>query len=245
MFLKTKEVKEILSLVPGVSADVVDVKSLSVNAFKTFVNSTKSSKYKDSFNGISAAIAGDYSLELVKKVSEPTELSVSNQERLVQLYFDQISFKTVHFDFRASHFSGGEKLFWKPSKFFYTFDETFLLGIRDLYKAYYTQNESAFEEALIKVGIIKETSSKLLKSEVVEVFLSHFAGASAAPLVFSFEKFQDSFAAIFELFKKHSIKIPNDFAYLGAYLASMYSTLDVYKTPINVSKLFKKSLIAK
>jgi len=97
----------------------------------------------------------------------------------------------------------------------------------------------------LELGILGSSDSPEKKNEIKELFMTHFSAAKDSPMSFSVEGFKDSFQNIFNGFKKHKIYISTDFAYLGAYLASLYSCLEEIGYELDVSQAFLASQIAK
>lgn len=238
-----KEYKELMKLLPQLSKDVVNLPSLLKAGAGSLARAARSKNREDDLKNLE--VLQDDSLLIVDKLSTESALVPSCINRFMQLYFDQLSLQRVHFDFRSARFSSeGEKLIWSPSKLSHAFSEKFSEGVQQLYNAFYADNLIEFKQALMKLDIVQSQQSSEVQDELTQLFFEHFGDAQKGPVLLTLAKFQDSFQKIFEGFKKHNIQVSNDFAFLGAYLASLYSHMDELNQEVDVRQAFVNSKLS-
>lgn len=238
-----REYKELMKLLPQLSTEVVNLPSLLKAGTQSLSRATRSRNREQELKELQPLL--DSNLKIQNSISDKSKLTESTTVRFMQLYFDQLSMARVHFDFRSPQFnSEGSTLIWAPSKISHAFEPYFLDGVKQLYNAFYGDNKGEFQSALSKLEIIKPDQSSRTQDELTKIFFEHFGDAQTGPVRLTLTKFQSSFQEIFSGFKKHGIKVSNDFAFLGAYLASMYSHMDEVNQEIDVRQAFVKSRIS-
>lgn len=238
-----KEYKELLKLLPQLSMDVVNLPSLLKAGAGSLSRATRSKHRESDLENLS--VLQDESLLVQDKLKTHRAIEPVNVNRFMQLYFDQLSLDRIHFDFRSSRFSSENALLvWSPSKFSHEFSPSFLKGVRRLYNAFYGNDLHEFQQSLTQLEIVHPRQSPETQDELTQLFFEHFGDAQSGPIRLTLNKFQDSFQKIFEGFKKHNIQVSNDFAFLGAYLASLYSHMDELNQEVDVRQAFVNSRIS-
>ena len=183
-------------------------------------------------------------IELVNESLMPTDAFFTKEdgENILKVYFSQLFERNlpIHIDLRKNSFSRKETLHWSPSKINYTFSQNFLDGVCALYTGFYFNDTDKFEDGLTQLGMINVSMSEVQKNNIKELFLNHFGEGKTAAVKFSLKKLQASFNEIFSYFLKEDIPLNPEFAILGIYLVTLYSTLENIPEALNVSEVFSE-----
>lgn len=163
-------------------------------------------------------------------------------QQLLVLYFAQFHCSQGFFlDLGLDVFrwdSSTQTLLWNPSSLWNTLDDSFRLGVWELYVGYYHDDKARFERSLRQLEMLSAEAKGEERDEVIETLYEHFGTGKQREVSFSREGFKASFAALFELFERQSIRLPSDFAFLGIYLYSLYNTLDTLGGSYDVRDAF-------
>jgi hypothetical protein len=155
----------------------------------------------------------------------------ANAARLVTLYFAQIfSDSPTLLDLRRTSFREREAaLTWDPAPWVCSWDPTFLLHLRQLYRGFYAGDDATFRRSLTALRI-----------DVAEdLFRKHF-GAEQAGLDFKVKDFVETFHQVFVRCRDRKIELHADFLPLGVYLATLYEHLDGLSVRIDVRAAFER-----
>ena len=180
---------------------------------------------------------------LPQQESKALPLTQDTGYSLLSLYFAQLySPHGVFLDLRLQHFSTVyEKTFWIPSSLFTQFSDRFRTGLLEIYRGFYLEDDSQFEQGLIQTGLLKPDWPNEKKTELITLFKSHFGESLHGEMQFDLEKFKSSFFKIGEFLLKNKMKISIDFLYLGIYLISLHLSLNEIKFSLPVQKIFKET----
>ena len=168
-----------------------------------------------------------------------TEDRVEAGESVLRLYFTQLrNSKGLCLDLRPRHFEyRNNTLVFSPNNVWLAFSEDFRVGLLNLYKGFYFDNDELFETALKSIGLTKNLSPKE-DEELKELFRKHFGPGDQEEVVFSLEHFKESFYELFKVFMDHEVALDKDFMFLGVYLVGLYMNLESLNVPLNVREIF-------
>ena len=163
-----------------------------------------------------------------------------NGEKILKIYFSQFfeNNLAIHLDLRSNSFNSDEAFHWTPSKLHYKFSPVFINGVRTLYNGFYHDAPKQFEEGLIFLGMIKDSTEEDQKIKIKDLFYKHFGEGKSAPVKFSLLNLQNSFNAIFSFFIKEDVPLNPEFAVLGINLVTLYLTLQEIPFELDVKKCF-------
>lgn len=150
---------------------------------------------------------------------------------LLRLYFGQLFYGITTFvDLRAVHFTSFEnQVLWKPNRLIVEWDQSFLDSIRALYRAFYSDDDPGFEEALAQLNL----------QGVSELFREHFGGDDQRAVLFSSEKFLATFREILSYCKEEGVELHRQFGVLGVYLGTLYEHLEATGQTYDVRSAFE------
>ena len=147
---------------------------------------------------------------------------------LLRLYFAQWLVEDGLFiDMRSSRFGldAGGGLNFAPNGLWIQLRPEFREGMLALYRSFYSDDESAFEDALRQMGMLQEGLSASAESELKELLHAHF-GIDQRAQTFSIDAFKASFDELFAFFIAHRYTLHSDFVFVGFYLITLYLTLE-------------------
>ena len=148
---------------------------------------------------------------------------------VLKLYFAQIfSDEKSILDLRSSSFISAHE--WSPKPVFYEWDEEFRLGLRNLYRGFYFN-----DDILLRKGL---TSLNLAHAE--EILRVHFGEGEQNAVRFSLGHFKKSIHAVFVSCKKYRTSLHPDFFALGVYLLCLYENLEALNCSLDVQKAFRE-----
>ena len=152
-------------------------------------------------------------------------------EKVLEIYFSQIFFSDVCIlDLRKSAFQSPSS--WRPNSIYYRWSPEFLNGIKNMYRGFYEDDNTAFRLGLKALD--------LLHAE--EIFRNQFGAGRQEAVVFKLSEFKKSFHSIFLSCKTNRTKLHPDFFALGVYLICLYENLENLDTPFNVRESFFKGI---
>jgi predicted unusual protein kinase regulating ubiquinone biosynthesis (AarF/ABC1/UbiB family) len=148
-------------------------------------------------------------------------------DRLLALYFTQwLNPGGVFIDLRASRFHVGNNSLWfTPNGLWLQVQPRFREGLVDLYRAFYSDDEAALEDALGRMGMLGPELDVEDVERLKRLLRSHFGLESGAQR-FSIDRFKESFDALFDFFVDHGMTLHSDFVVLGFNLITLYMTLE-------------------
>lgn len=171
-------------------------------------------------------------LDLEAELQDDDEPLAPNLEvRILRLYFTQIlRSDTVLLDLRRSAFAAapGGGLLWKPKPLYATFDPSFALAIRAMYRGFYESRWALFDDALEALGLFQAR----------DLFLDHFGGSQAA-MRFDLAAFRKTFHEVFVRCKAHGSRLHPDFLAFGAGLFGLYEHLERGERAFDVRAAFR------
>jgi len=181
---------------------------------------------------------------------EQTECAATNPEtsgqNILRLYFWQIFTQQTHFlDLRPSRFQAqtDDEILWKPNGLLFTYSIDFLVAIRKLYKAFFSEdenNEEAIVSAAKELGLILPSFSRVQTNDLLELLKCHFGEGRTGKVLFSLEKFEESFNDLFLFLKENKVRLSSDFLFLGVYLLTLYINLDKVDIKLSPSDAIKE-----
>ncbi len=179
-----------------------------------------------------ALARADLGIVLTSTTQGPTLAPSPTAARVVELYFHQIfSDAPSLIDLRAQAFGSRDAaLTWSPARWLVEWDPAFIGPLRDVYRAFYADDDAAFTDAIARLGM----------AGAEDVFRTHFAGAGR--MKFSLDHFARSFDAVFRCCRDERIELHPDFLPLGLFLASMYEHLEALDVEVDVGACFHRAV---
>lgn len=153
-------------------------------------------------------------------------------ERILTLYFHQLfSDGVTLLDLRGSAFRREPAaLAWSPAPWLASWDPTFLVALRSMYRGFYAEDDRAFRNGLTALGI----------ASCEELFRKAFGGDSDQQL-FRTKDFVQTFHQVFVRCREQNIELHPDFLPLGIYLATLYDALDATSVAYPVRACFARA----
>jgi hypothetical protein len=180
--------------------------------------------------------------EHLKTVQKPF-LPAEAGERILEFYFKQLENpEGLFLDLRLDRwfFKDGVGYFF-PNRIWVKLDDHFRRSLLSLYKGYYEENTSLFEEGLAGVGLIREDFSVTERMEIQKIFLDHFGPGDQTEIVFSTSHFLTSFERIFRFILDKNLSISGQFLHLGICLSTLYLALEELANPLNVRRAYMQA----
>jgi predicted unusual protein kinase regulating ubiquinone biosynthesis (AarF/ABC1/UbiB family) len=148
-------------------------------------------------------------------------------DRLLRLYFTQwLNPDGVFIDLRSGRFHVEDDcLRFTPNGLWLQVRPTFREGLVALYRAFYSEDEAALEDALQCMGMLSEELDADEAEQLKTLLRAHF-GLETGAQRFSIDRFKTSFDALFDFFVDHGISLHPDFVVLGFNLITLYLTLE-------------------
>lgn len=164
-------------------------------------------------------------------------------DRVLHLYFRQwLVDEGLFLDLRPARFRlSPPDLHFRPNGLWIRLRPEFRLGMVDLYRSFYSDDDAAFRAALLRMGMLKPGLSRDVEAELLELLRSHF-GIDQRAQRFSIDAFKLSFDRIFDFFIAHDYKLHSDFVFAGFYLISLYITLELLGQPHDVRRICGEAL---
>ena len=148
-------------------------------------------------------------------------------DRLLSLYFTQwLNPAGVFIDLRSTHFHfRDDRLWFTPNGLWFQVQPDFREGLVGLYRAFYSDDDKALDEALSRMGMLGPELSTEDAEHLKSLLRAHFGMESGAQR-FSLDGFKVSFDALFDFFVDHGMTLHSDFVVLGFNLITLYMTLE-------------------
>lgn len=165
-------------------------------------------------------------------------------DRLLHLYFRQWRLPRGQFiDFRPGRFTYGDgELCFTPNGLWLKVSDEFRTGLLALYRAFYADDEAALEDALRRMGMLREGLDAEAQAALKALLRAHF-GIDQGAQRFSIDAFKTSFDELFEFFLDHGYTLQPDFVVLGFNLITLYLTLEQLGQAHNVRGLCLAALV--
>jgi hypothetical protein len=154
----------------------------------------------------------------------------SRAQAALMLFFSQILFRDIWIlDFRSSSFQGSENAWsWNPKSYYFKMSPEFVQGTRNLYRGFYRNDDTLFEEALASLHL----------SAARESLRKHFGIGDQSGVRFQLKTFQSTFVDVFESCARNKIKLHPDFFILGFMLLGLYENLEQSGELLDVRSIF-------
>ena len=149
-------------------------------------------------------------------------------DRLLGLYFAQwLNPHGVFIDLRASRFHAeSDRLWFTPNGLWLQVRPRFREGLVDLYRAFYSDDEAALDDALLRMGMLGPELGPDDTEHLKRLLRAHF-GLDSGKQQFAIDRFKASFDALFDFFVDHGMTLHSDFVVLGFNLITLYTTLEL------------------
>ncbi len=183
-------------------------------------------------------------IKLVEQRSETKEPSPNDNkaigEAILFLYFRQLQMEEGLFlDLKKKQFqNNGNHILWNPEGPIHKFKDGFRQGLWQLYSGYYGGDQKLMKEGLVRVGLLRDSSSEEMEKEVSELLFSHWGSGDQREVSFQLAHFRESFHNLFLYLRKHKITLSSDFMFLGINLITMYRSLEPLKESFDVRGIF-------
>lgn len=238
-----KFIKEVLTHIPTLALKSMDWKGALKELGPLVTKVGSKTLDQDCFESLQELDVKD--LILKQKSRENNYESLSEAERIkagetvLRLYFAQLKNpEGLCLDLRPRHFKfAGNSLVFSPNNIWFSFREEFRVGLMNLYRGFYFDDDELFEQALKTIGLTKNLSSKE-DEELKELFRKHFGPGDQEEVVFDLDHFKESFYELFKFFMDHEVALEKDFMFLGIYLVGLYMNLENLNVPLNVREVF-------
>lgn len=164
-------------------------------------------------------------------------------DRVLDLYFRQwLVDDGLFIDLRPARFRlAPPDLYFRPNGLWIRLRPEFRLGMVDLYRSFYSDDEEAFRAALRRMGMLKRGLSHAAEAELVELLRTHF-GIDQRAQRFAIDDFRASFDRVFDFFIAHDYKIHRDFVFAGFCLITLYITLELLDQEHDVRHICSEAL---
>ena len=167
-----------------------------------------------------------YDAEPLQDIQDPDRLQALGDD-ILHLYFGQwLVDDGLFLDLRPARFGARDnELLYEPNGLWIQLRSEFREGMVALYRSFYSDDDSAFDDALRQMGMLKPELSKSAESELKELLHAHF-GVDQSAQVFRIDDFKESFDELFAIFIANDYKLHSDFVFVGFYLITLYLTLE-------------------
>lgn len=183
----------------------------------------------------------DSSLDLQ---SLPARRRKAAGDAILRLYFAQWrNPRGLFLDLRPARFSADEEaLYFQPSGLWTQLEDDFRLGMIDLYRGFYSDDADLLDEALWRMGFLREDLSTAEADELRGLLQAHF-GADQKAQRFAIDDFRASFDDLFNFFIEHDYRLRADFVMVGFYLITLYLVLEQLGQPHDVRRICQGELL--
>jgi hypothetical protein len=156
-------------------------------------------------------------------------------DRILELYFAQWrSPRGLFLDLRPGRFGTVEGATgFAPNGLWIQLRPEFREGMLALYRSFYSSEESAFEQALLQMGMLRQDLPAPARAELKQLLHAHF-GLEQRAQRFAIDRFKASFDELFAFFIAHDYKLHSDFVFVGFYLITLYLSLEHLDQPHDV-----------
>lgn len=183
---------------------------------------------------------------------DASTLSQEHGSFILKLYFTQFQSEYGLFlDLRPSHFRCSvdsspqqARILWNPNGFWTRLNPEFRQGMYAIYSGYYGNQPKLLRRGLQQVGLVKDDFSEDRIARVEAMILAHIGG-DASNQSFRISHYTQSFEKLFQFLIQEKIVLPQDFLYLGIYLASLYLHLESLGGSYNVGQIYRESMTVK
>jgi predicted unusual protein kinase regulating ubiquinone biosynthesis (AarF/ABC1/UbiB family) len=117
----------------------------------------------------------------------------------------------------------------------------FRIGMVDLYRSFYADDETALRAALTRMGMLRPGMERSAEDELIALLHSHF-GLESGAQQFSIDAFKASFDRLFDFFLAHDSRLHSDFVFVGFYLITLYLTLESLGQKHDVRRICAEAL---
>ena len=240
-----KFLKEVLTHIPTLAMKSMDWKGALKELGPLAARMGKKHLDEQSFQSLENLNIQDITLTHASVNNNYESLTLDEKERagelVLQIYFSQLKNpKGLNLDLRSKHFQYDENtLEYSPNNVWFILREDFRLGLLDLYRGFYHDDNELFDQALKKIGLAKNLTEQE-DTELKELFKKHFGPGDQDKVVFDLEHFKESFYELFKFFMDHEVSLEKDFMFLGIYLVGLYMNLQKLSVPLNVRESFLK-----
>jgi hypothetical protein len=240
LLLAPKILRDILGNLPTIIFKSVNIKEILLEAGPFIIGFTKGKLTQSNNNKLTSSIPQNLTIQ-DKLLPKENDLIGSI---ILELYFNQfLNSEGLVLDIRARYFSSiNNQVYWSPNNTWYQFQESFRLGLINLYTGFYTDNDSLYSKGLSELGLSTGLSAKK-EEELKKLFNNHF-GSTQTEVSFSTEAFNSSFSELFSFFIANEVEIKTDFIFLGIYLVTLYQTMEEIGGTHNVKEIFQKSFLS-
>lgn len=165
-------------------------------------------------------------------------------DRVLHLYFRQWLVEDGLFlDLRPGRFRLlPPDLYFRPNGLWIKLRPGFRLGMVELYRSFYGDDEAAFRAALQRMGMLQPNLSPAAEAELLDLLRSHF-GVDQRAQRFSIDAFKTSFDRIFDFFIAHDYRLHSDFVFAGFCLITLYITLERLGQAHDVRRICGEALL--
>lgn len=148
-------------------------------------------------------------------------------DRVLFLYFRQwLVADGLFLDLRPGRFRlSPDALHFRPNGLWIRLRPEFRLGMVALYRSFYGDDDSAFRDALLQMGMLQPGLNHAAEEALLSLLRSHF-GIDQHAQRFSIDAFKASFDRLFEFFIAHDYRLHSDFVFAGFCLITLYLTLE-------------------
>lgn len=233
--------KELLKHVPTVLFEAVEWRVLSQELPKLSRRIIQKEGYAELFDKQKAYLS-PFKIHLVpeiKKAFAPRDKKLA-AESILTLYFAQLfSPHGLFLDIGPTHLEmDGDELNFNPNGVWTKFSPEFADGITDIYDGFYNEDETIFQQGLLKSGLSSPKWPQKDREALAQLFKSHFGASVSGEMTFELETFKESFLKVANFLLEKKVKISTDFIYLGVALITMYSSLEKTQVSVNVKKIY-------
>jgi len=241
--------KEMLKNVPSLLFDVVDWKELT----QVLPIMSKRILARDQISPLLEQLATSfkpYKLSFTEELIGSKTSEANDQEKkeiahhLLNTYFQQLFNKEGQLlDFRSDFFTVKENsLFWKPNGIWAVWKDSFRIGLVQVYKGFYLEDETMFRNGLQTIGLIHKDWDIKDQDEMAHLFKNQFGAAITSEMYFKINIFKESFISIFHFLLAKKVRMSADFMYLGMMLVTLYLHLEELDQALPVKEIFLETL---
>lgn len=235
--------KELLKHVPTVLFQVVDWNELVSELPKLSRRMLQKEGYEDLLGLQRDALAAE-DIVLTHEPLDQMNYTPDKKSaiRCLTLYFEQLySPDGLFLDLRSHHFiAKDEELWWHPSGLWTQFSEEFRQGLLNVYEGFYLEKEELYQRGLISIGLLNPDWSQEDRQKLADLFKAQFGEARTSEMKFELDHLRDAIMKMTDFLMEKKVKITKDFLYLGIYLVTLYSHLELSGHKLPVKDIYLK-----